>query len=148
MSSAQQFLDDSHKLYYTNTHKNTHQWHNINKLLSKGHKMPEDQHQRLIIIAIKDHLDSEHSSRCATREQSELYGREYDQGKVTYNHIYFQQKSLCPIFFPFSSRKLSSEVDRTGAILILISIMKCQETSVNKCHEHILLIIFITCIYY
>ena len=85
--------------------------------------MPEDQHQRLI-IAIKDHLDSEHSSRRARREQGELYGGEYDQGKVTYNHIYFQQKSLCPIFFPFSSRKLSKEVDRTGAVLILISIMK------------------------
>ena len=27
----------------------------------------------------------------ARREQSELYGREYDQGKVTYNDIYFQQ---------------------------------------------------------
>ena len=25
---------------------------------------------------------------------SELYGREYDQGKVTYNDVYFQQKSL------------------------------------------------------
>ena len=26
----------------------------------------------------------------ARRERSELYGREYDQGKVTYNDIYFQ----------------------------------------------------------
>ena len=39
------------------------------------------------------------------------------------------------VFFP--------EVDRTGADLILISVTKWQETSVNKCHEHILLIIFI-----
>ena len=29
--------------------------------------------------------------RCAHREFSELYGREYDQEKVTYNDIYFQQ---------------------------------------------------------
>ena len=27
----------------------------------------------------------------ARRERSELYGRGYDQGKVTYNDIYFQQ---------------------------------------------------------
>ena len=32
----------------------------------------------------------------------QLYGREYDQGKVTYNDKHFQQKSLFPI--PFSSR--------------------------------------------
>ena len=32
--------------------------------------------------------------REARRERSVLYGREYDQGKVTYNDIYFQQKSL------------------------------------------------------
>ena len=78
-------------------------------------------------------------ARC---EWSELYGREYDQGKVTYNDIYFQQKSPWPIFFSFPSRKLSPKVDRTGADLILISVMKWQETSVNKCQEHILLIIF------
>ena len=29
--------------------------------------------------------------RLRRREWSELYGREYDQGKVTYNDIYFQQ---------------------------------------------------------
>ena len=29
-------------------------------------------------------------AREARRKQSELYGREYDQGKVTYNDIYFQ----------------------------------------------------------
>ena len=40
--------------------------------------------------------------RFAHHEQSELYDREYDQGKVTYN-IHFKQKSLRPIFFPFSS---------------------------------------------
>ena len=27
----------------------------------------------------------------ACRERNELYSREYDQGKVTYNDIYFQQ---------------------------------------------------------
>ena len=75
-----------------------------------------------------------------------IYQCEYDQGKVTYNDIYFQQKLLWPTFFPFSSQKLSPEVDRTGADLILINVTKWQETSVNKCHEHILLIIFI--IYY
>ena len=77
---------------------------------------------------------------------SELYGREYDQWKVPYNDIYFQQKSLWPIFFPFSPRicqKLTPEVDRTGADLILISVTKWEETSVNKCHGHNLLIIFI-----
>ena len=57
-----------------------------------------------------------------SEDRSELYGRKYDQGKVTYNDIYFQQKSLWPIFFPFSSRKLSTEIDRTGADLILISV--------------------------
>ena len=50
--------------------------------------------------------------REARRERSELYGREYDQGKVTYNDIYFQQKSLWSIFFPFSSRKLTG-LERT-----------------------------------
>ena len=30
----------------------------------------------------------------ARRERSELYHREYDQRKVTYNDLYFQQKSL------------------------------------------------------
>ena len=87
------------------------------------------------------------------RERSELYGREYDQGKVSYNDIYFQQKSLWPNFLPFSSRKLSPEVGRTGADLIiplvtiwvsLISGTKWQETSVNKSHEHI----FADCFYY
>ena len=34
------------------------------------------------------------TTRKACRERSELYGREYDQGKVTYNNIYFQQKLL------------------------------------------------------
>ena len=47
-------------------------------------------------------------------EQSELYGRESDQGKVTYNDIYFKQESLWSIFFLFSSPKLSPEVGRTG----------------------------------
>ena len=41
----------------------------------------------------------------ARRKWSELYGREYDQGKVTYNSIYFQQKSLWPIFSSFFFRK-------------------------------------------
>ena len=36
--------------------------------------------------------NSEHSSRSVSH--SELYGKEYDQVKVTYNDIYFQQKSL------------------------------------------------------
>ena len=95
--------------------------------------------------------------RKARHERVELYGREYDQGKVTYSDIYFQQKSLWPIFFLFSSRKLSPEFGRTDwggldytAILkiwgSLISIMKWQEMNVNKCHGHILLITFI--IYY
>ena len=43
----------------------------------------------------------------------------------------------------FSSRMLSPEVDRTRADLILIRVTKLEETSVNKCHGHILLIIFI-----
>ena len=37
----------------------------------------------------------------ASRELSELYGREYDQRKVIYNDIYFQQKKLRPIFSSF-----------------------------------------------
>ena len=45
--------------------------------------------------------------RFAHREQSELYSREYDQEKVTYNDIYSQQKSLWPILFLFSSQKLA-----------------------------------------
>ena len=87
-------------------------------------------------------------TREARREWSEPYGREYDQEKVTYNDIYFQQKSLTN-FLPFSSRKLSPEVGRTDLggfdyttihkiCVSLISITKWQETSVNKCHEHIL----------
>ena len=44
---------------------------------------------------------------------------------------------------PGSCQKLSPEVDRTGADLILLSVKKWEETSVNKCHGHILLIIFI-----
>ena len=88
----------------------------------------------------QDRFNGEHRSRRAKRVANEVSScREYDQGKVTYNDIYFQQKSLWPIFFPFSSRKLSPEVDRTGANLILISVTKWQETIVNKCHEHILL---------
>ena len=35
------------------------------------------------------------------RERSELYGREYDQGKVPYNDIYFQQKIALTNFLPF-----------------------------------------------
>ena len=58
---------------------------------------------------------SKRSSRRAF-ERSELYTRDYDQGKVTYNDIYFQQKSLWPIFFLFFS---FPEVDRTGADLII-----------------------------
>ena len=80
-----------------------------------------------------------------------LYGREYDQGRVTYNYIYFQQKSLWPIFSSFFFPKLSPKDGRTGRTCLyhlsqnlgLISIAKWQETSVNKCHEHILLLIFI-----
>ena len=34
-------------------------------------------------------------------QQSVLYGRENDQGKVTYNYIYFQQKLLWRIFSSF-----------------------------------------------
>ena len=34
---------------------------------------------------------TDRDARCAG---SELYGREYDQVKVTYNDIYFQQKSF------------------------------------------------------
>ena len=40
-------------------------------------------------------------TREARRERYELYSREYDQGRVTYNDIYFQQKSLWPVFFLF-----------------------------------------------
>ena len=43
----------------------------------------------ILAMSLKD--NSEHSSSEARRERSELYGREYDQGKVTYNDIYFQQ---------------------------------------------------------
>ena len=71
--------------------------------------------------------------REARRERSEPYGREYDHWKVTYNDIYFQQKSLWSIFFPFSSQKLSkviTEVDRTGADLILINVTKWEQ---NEC---------------
>ena len=89
-----------------------------------------------------------------SRERSELYGREYDQGKVTCNDIYFQQKSLWPIFSFFFFPNVDTGrwldwggLDYTASHKIwvsLISVTKWQETSVNKCHEHILLIIFIT----
>ena len=43
-----------------------------------------------VLTASSDN-NSEHSSRRAKRrERSELYGREYDQEKVTYHDIYFQ----------------------------------------------------------
>ena len=89
----------------------------------------------------------------ARRERSELYGREYDQGKVTYNDIYFQQKSLWPIFSSFFFPEVVTGrcqdwggLDYTASHKIwvsLINVTKWQETSVSKCHEHILLIIFI-----
>ena len=89
----------------------------------------------------------------ARDERSELYGREYDQGKVTYNGIYFQQKSLWPIFSSFFlpdvvtaswQNWLVTAFHKIGALLI--SVTKWQKTCVNKGHEHILLIILI--IYY
>ena len=40
----------------------------------------------------------------------------------------------------FSSQKLSPEVDRTGADLILISVTKRQETSVMYIADYLLLI--------
>ena len=46
-------------------------------------------------------------AKALSRERSELYGREHDPEIVTYNDIYFQQKSLWPIFFLFPSRKLA-----------------------------------------
>ena len=42
-------------------------------------------------------------------------------------------------FLPGSCQKLSPEVDRTGVDLILISVTKWEETSVNKCHGHIVI---------
>ena len=51
----------------------------------------------------------------ASHKQSELYGREYDQGKVPYNDIYFQQKLLCNFVHFFSP-----EVGRIGADLIIL----------------------------
>ena len=45
-------------------------------------------------------------------KQSVLYGREYDEGKVTYNDIYSAEIALTN-FLPFSSQKLSPEVGRT-----------------------------------
>ena len=87
------------------------------------------------------------------RERSELYGREYNQGRVTYNDVYFQQKLLWPIFSSFFFPEVVTGrwqdwggLDYTASHKIwvsLISVTKWQETSVNKCHEHILLIIFI-----
>ena len=67
----------------------------------------------------------------------------------------FSRKLLWPIFFLFSSRKLSPGRQDWGGLdyttshtiwVSLISVKKWQGTSFNKCHEHILLIIFI--IYY
>ena len=81
------------------------------------------------------------------KSNSELYGREYDQWKVTYNDIILSAEIALTNFLPGNCQKLSREVDRTGADLILISITKWEETSVNKCHRHILLIIFIIYIY-
>ena len=52
-----------------------------------------------ICIIVSTARDAVLTMRKARRERSELYDREYDQGKVTYNEIYFQQKSLWPIFF-------------------------------------------------
>ena len=102
-------------------------------------------------------LQSDGASNWAT-EASKLYGREYDQGKVTYNDIYFQQKSIWPIFSSFFFPEIVTgrwqdwgKLDYTGSHKIwvsLISITKWQETSVNKCHEHILLIIFIICYWF
>ena len=56
----------------------------------------------------------------STARARSLDGRDYDQGKVTYNDIYFQQKSPWPIFFLFlpwsCHRKLA---EQTGADLII-----------------------------
>ena len=103
--------------------------------------------------------NSEQSSRRAfvRLERSELNSSECVNGKVIYNDIYFQQKIALTNCLPFSSRKLLPVVGRTelGGLdytarhkiwVSLISVTKWQETSINKCHEHILLIIFI--IYY
>ena len=56
------------------------------------------------------------------RERSELYGREYDQVKVTYNNdVYFQQAEIALTnFLPFSSRILSPEVGRLKTWVSLI----------------------------
>ena len=67
--------------------------------------------------------------------------------------LYGINDKLTVPYILFSSRKLSPEVSRTdcGGLdytasrkiwVSLISVTKRQETSVNKCHEHILLIIF------
>ena len=62
----------------------------------------------------------------------------YDRGTVIYD-IYFQQKSLWPILL-FSSWKLA-ELRRLYSYSQNLGLTyKHQETSVNKCHEHILLI--------
>ena len=107
--------------------------------------LPHDKSSRLVY--------SGHSE--ARRERSELYGREYDQEKATYNDIYFQQKSLWPIFFLFFFPEVVTGSWRNwlGTAIhwiwvSLVNVTKWEETCVNKCHEHILLIIFIICYWF
>ena len=71
--------------------------------------------------------------REARREWSELYGREYDQWKVTYNDIYFQQKLLWPIFFPFSSWKLSKVIIGSWQDWSGLDTNKRREEKRNEC---------------
>ena len=92
-------------------------------------------------------------TKSVLRTKWALYGREYDQGKVTYNDIYFSVEIALTNFLPFFFPEVvtGSWQNWLGTAIhkiwvSLISIMKWQETSVNKCHKHILLIIFI--IYY
>ena len=73
----------------------------------------------------------------ARHKPSELYCREYDQGKVTYNDISRNGSDQLSSFFLPGSCQDWSRFDTN----------KHREdkkrVSINKCHEHILLIIFI-----
>ena len=57
----------------------------------------------------------------ARSEESELYGKEYDQGKVQHTTIYTFSRNRSD---QFSSRKLSQEVDRIEVDLIIPLVTK------------------------
>ena len=62
------------------------------------------------------------TAREARREQTELYAREYDQGKVTYNNIYFQNDHIFFLFLPGSCHRKMAEL--TGEDLIIAQFTK------------------------